>query len=118
MKQLLRFAWVEAQCCLFAVLFFLGLAVIRVVPLPMDPADALLVWSLGVTLVLWLAGWETGREVAVIFGFHHVGLALELFKVRQGSWSYSDTRHAPIGGVPVYSWVLYAAVGRSAFPAR
>ena len=25
MRQLLRFAWVEAQCCLFAVLFFLGL---------------------------------------------------------------------------------------------
>ena len=84
MKQLLRFAWVEAQCCLFAVLFFLGLAVVRVVPLPLDPADALLIWSLGVTLVLWLVRWETGREVAVIFGFHLVGLALELFKVSAG----------------------------------
>src|SRR4051795_11773999 len=110
MRQLLRFAWVEAQCCLFAVLFFLGLAVIRVVPLPMDPADALLVWSLGVTLVLWLAGWETGREVAVIFGFHLVGLALELFKVRQGSWSYPDIGHASVGGVPLYSGFICAAV--------
>src|SRR5690349_21558695 len=79
MRQLLRFAWVEVQCCLFAALFFVGLALIRVVSLPINPADALLLWSLVVTGVLWLAGWETGREVAVIFGFHLVGLALELF---------------------------------------
>ena len=111
MKQLLRFAWVEAQCCLFAVLFFLGLALVRVLPLPIDPADALLLWCLAVTLVLRLLRWETGREVAVIFGFHLVGLALELFKVRQGSWSYPDTGHASIGGVPLYSGFMYAAVG-------
>jgi uncharacterized membrane protein YoaT (DUF817 family) len=111
MRQLLRFAWVEAQCCLFAVLFFLGLAVVRLVPLPVDPADTLLIWSLGATLVLWLVRWETGREVAVIFGFHLVGLALELFKVRQGSWSYPDTGLATIGGVPLYSGFMYAAVG-------
>src|SRR5215218_647773 len=111
MKQLFRFAWLEAQCCLFAVLFFLGLALVRILPLPIDPADALLTWCLAVTLVLWLTGWETGREVAVIFGFHLVGLALELFKVRQGSWSYPDTGVAAIGGVPLYSGFMYAAVG-------
>ena len=111
MKQLVRFGWIEAQCCLFAVLFYVGLAIVRAVPLPVDPADALLVWCLGVTLVLWLVGWETAREVGVIFGFHLVGLALELFKVRQGSWSYPDTGHASIGGVPLYSGFMYAAVG-------
>jgi uncharacterized membrane protein YoaT (DUF817 family) len=111
MRQLLRFGWIEAQCCLFAVLFYVGLALVRVVPLPGDPADALLIWCLGVTLLLWLVGWETGREVAVIFGFHLVGLALELFKVRQGSWSYPDTGVASIGGVPLYSGFMYAAVG-------
>jgi uncharacterized membrane protein YoaT (DUF817 family) len=110
-RQLLRFAWTEAQCCLFAVLFFLGLGLVRLVPLPGDPADALLLWCLGVTLVLWLVRWETGREVAVIAGFHLVGLALELFKVRQGSWSYPDTGLASVGGVPLYSGFMYAAVG-------
>ena len=115
MKQLLRFAWLEAQCCLFAVLFFAGLALVRLVPLPIDPADALLVWCLVVTLALWLARWETGREVGVIFGFHLVGLALELFKVAQGSWSYPDTGFATIGGVPPYSGFMYAAVGRYVF---
>ena len=111
MRQLLRFGWIEAQCCLFAVLFFLGLALVRVVPLPIDPADALLIWCLAVTAVLWLVGWETGREVGVIFAFHLVGLALELFKVRMGSWSYPDTGTATIGGVPLYSGFMYAAVG-------
>jgi uncharacterized membrane protein YoaT (DUF817 family) len=111
MKQLLRFGWIEARCCLFAVLFYVGLALVRIVPLPVEPADALLIWCLGVTLVLWLVGWETGREVAVIFGFHLVGLALELFKVRQGSWSYPDPGTASIGGVPLYSGFMYAAVG-------
>ena len=111
MRQLLRFTWVEAQCCLFAVLFFAGLAIVRLLPLPLDPADALLLWCLGVTLVLWRVGWETGREVGVILGFHLVGLALELFKVRQGSWSYPDTGSASIGGVPLYSGFMYAAVG-------
>jgi uncharacterized membrane protein YoaT (DUF817 family) len=109
--QLLRFAWIEAQCCLFAVLFFLGLGLVRVVPLPIDPADALLLWCLAVTLVLWLVRWETGREVAVILGFHLVGLVLELFKVAQGSWSYPDTGLATVGGVPLYSGFMYAAVG-------
>ena len=111
MGQLLRFAWVEAQCCLFAVLFFVGLALVRLVPLPGDPADALLLWCLAVTAGLWLVRWETGREVAVIFGFHLVGLALELYKVRQGSWSYPDTGTASVGGVPLYSGFMYAAVG-------
>jgi uncharacterized membrane protein YoaT (DUF817 family) len=93
------------------VLFFLGLAVVRVVPLPLASADVLLLWSLGVTLVLWWLRWETGREVAVIFGFHLVGLALELFKVSQGSWSYPDPGLATIAGVPLYSGFMYAAVG-------
>ena len=111
MRQLLRFAWVETQCCLFAVLFFLGLALVRIVPVPIDPADVLLLWCLVATLALYLARWESGREVAVIFGFHLVGLALELFKVHQGSWSYPDTGLATIGGVPLYSGFMYAAVG-------
>jgi uncharacterized membrane protein YoaT (DUF817 family) len=110
-RQLLRFAWIEGQCCLFASLFFLGLGLARLVPLAIDPADALLIWCLAVTGVLWLVRWETGREVAVIFGFHLVGLALELFKVRQGSWSYPDLGVASIGGVPLYSGFMYAAVG-------
>lgn len=51
LAQLLRFAWVQVQCCLFAVAVFVGLAVSRVVPLPIARYDALLVYALVVTAV-------------------------------------------------------------------
>lgn len=109
--QLLRFARVEATCCLFAVLFFVGLALSRAVPLPGSSYDALLVWCLAVTAVLWATGWETTREVGVIAVFHVVGLVLEVWKVRQGSWDYPEEGIAEVAGVPLYSGFMYAAVG-------
>ena len=109
--QLVRFATIELQCCLFAVAIFVGLALSRVIPLPIARYDALLAYGLVVTLVLYLLRWETAREVAVIFAFHLVGLALELFKVRMGSWAYPEDARAIVGGVPLYSGFMYAAVG-------
>jgi uncharacterized membrane protein YoaT (DUF817 family) len=103
--------WTEAVCCLFAVLFFVGLALVRVVPLPIAEGDALLVWCLVLTLVLWVVGWETTREVGVILAFHLVGLALELFKVRAGSWTYPSVGVMTVAGVPLYSGFMYASVG-------
>ena len=87
-SQLLRFAWLEAQSCIFAVGIFVGLVLVRVVPLPIERYDALLIWCLVLTFGFWALGLETWREVLVIFGFHALGLALEIFKVHQGSWLY------------------------------
>jgi uncharacterized membrane protein YoaT (DUF817 family) len=109
--QLLRFGWLELQCCLFAIAVFVGLALSRVVPLPVARYDALLAYGLVVTVVFFLLGWETAREVAVIFAFHLVGLALELFKVRVGSWAYPEDAATMVAGVPLYSGFMYAAVG-------
>jgi uncharacterized membrane protein YoaT (DUF817 family) len=109
--QLLRFAWIQVQCCLFAAAIFAGLAVSTAVPLPVPRYDALLVYGLVLTAVFYLLRLETGREVAVIFGFHLVGLALELFKVQMGSWSYPEEALTRVAGVPLYSGFMYAAVG-------
>src|SRR3712207_350749 len=76
LSQLVRFAGVQVQCCLFAVAVFVGLALSRVLPLPLARYDALLVYALVLTVVFFLLRLETGREVAVIAGFHLVGLAL------------------------------------------
>ena len=111
LSQLVRFAWVQVQCCLFAVAVFVGLALSRVLPLPLARYDALLVYALVLTVVFYLLRLETGREVAVIAGFHLVGLALELFKVRVGSWSYPEPAWTKVGGVPLYAGFMYAAVG-------
>src|SRR4051812_13819603 len=101
MRQLVRFAWLETQCCLFAGLFFAGLGLVQVVPMPLDAADGLLVWCVLVTAVLWWTGWETTREVGVIVVFHAVGIGLELFKVHQGAWAYPRTGIATVAGVPL-----------------
>jgi len=109
--QLLRFGWLQVQCCVFAAAIFAGLALSSVLPLPVARYDALLGWAVVLTVVFYLARLETGREVAVIAGFHLVGLALELFKVRVGSWSYPDPAWTKVAGVPLYSGFMYAAVG-------
>lgn len=111
MRQLLRFATQEALSCVFAAGVFALLALTRVLPAPIPRYDLLLVGCLLLTAVLWLTGVETGREVLVIGLFHLVGLALELFKVRTGSWAYPEDAYTKVGGVPLYSGFMYAAVG-------
>lgn len=109
--QLLRFGWLEVQCCLFAGAIFVGLAVSSVVPLPIARYDALLAYAVLLTVGFYLLRLETAREVAVIFGFHLVGLGLELFKVRVGSWAYPEDAWTKVAGVPLYAGFMYAAVG-------
>ena len=109
--QLLRFGWLEVQCCLFAVAVFAGLALSKAIPLPIARYDALLAYGLLATAVFFLLKLETAREVAVIFAFHLIGLALELFKVRVGSWTYPEEAWTMVAGVPLYAGFMYAAVG-------
>jgi uncharacterized membrane protein YoaT (DUF817 family) len=109
--QLSRFAWLEARCCAFAVAVFGGLALSKVVPLPIPRYDALLVYCVLVTALFRLFGWENTRDVLVIGGFHLVGLVFELVKVPLGSWAYPEPAFTKMLGVPLYSGFLYAAVG-------
>jgi len=55
-------------------------------------------------------GIETIDELKVITVFHLMGLAMELFKVWKGSWSYPELAITRIGGVPLYSGFMYASV--------
>lgn len=109
--QLLRFTWLELKSCAFAFGIFAGLVLVRVVPLPIEAYDAMLVWCLVLTFGFWALGWESWREVLVIFGFHALGLTLELFKVHQGSWVYPGEAVTKIGGVPLFAGFMYASVG-------
>lgn len=109
--QLLRFAWTEARCCLFALAVFAGLALSKVVPLPIARYDALLVYCVLVTVAFRLLKLETTREILVICGFHVIGLVFELVKVPLGSWAYPEDALTKLWGVPAYSGFLYAAVG-------
>jgi uncharacterized membrane protein YoaT (DUF817 family) len=109
--QLFRFAWAEARSCAFAVALFAGLAASTVVRLPVPRYDALLLYAVVVAAVFRVLRMETNQEIAVIACFHVIGLAFELIKVRLGSWSYPEPAYTKVGGVPLYSGFLYAAVG-------
>jgi uncharacterized membrane protein YoaT (DUF817 family) len=106
-----RFVVIQLQSLVFAILLFAAMAITDVVALPIARYDALLIAGLAITLGLWWSGYETAREVGVIAAFHVLGVALEIFKVAQGSWTYPDEGVAMVAGVPLYSGFMYAAVG-------
>ncbi len=105
------FVATQLRCLVFALLIFAAMAVTELVDTGIGRYDLLLACGLAITAVLWWTGYETTREVGVIFAFHLLGLGLELFKVSQGSWTYPAEGVTMIGGVPLYSGFMYAAVG-------
>ena len=54
---------------------------------------------------------ESVRELWVVLTFHVVGTVMEVFKTAAGSWRYEVDGLAHIGGVPLYTGFMYAAVG-------
>jgi uncharacterized membrane protein YoaT (DUF817 family) len=106
-----RFTWLQLQSLVFAIIIFAAIAVTSVVTLPIPRYDALLIIGVALTLGLWAAGWESGREVAVICAFHLLGVTMEIFKVHAGSWDYPGDAFTKVAGVPLYAGFMYAAVG-------
>jgi uncharacterized membrane protein YoaT (DUF817 family) len=59
-------------------------------------------------LAFKLETWEEARVIAI---FHVVGTVMEVFKTGVGSWTYPEPSIFRIGGVPLFSGFMYAAVG-------
>lgn len=111
LTQLIRFGWKQALSCLFPVVIFASLALTQIIPLPFLPRyDWLLVICLFMQWFMLRSGLETRDELKVITVFHIIGLALELFKVHMGSWSYPEEGYSKFFGVPLYSGFMYASV--------
>jgi uncharacterized membrane protein YoaT (DUF817 family) len=73
--------------------------------------DALTLAALAIQVVLIACRMETRREAVVIFVFHVVGTAMEVFKTAMGSWTYPEASLLRIGGVPLFTGFMYAAIG-------
>lgn len=54
---------------------------------------------------------ETWEEARVILVFHAVGTVMEVFKTSVGSWIYPAPSFFRVGGVPLFTGFMYAAVG-------
>lgn len=73
--------------------------------------DFLFLAAVAIQLCMLLFRLETLREATIILIFHLVGTVMELFKTGVGSWTYPEASFFRIGGVPLFSGFMYAAIG-------
>lgn len=113
LREFVAFGYKNALSCLFPVMVFgmlaLSHAVYRATGIPRY--DFLLLACLVLQTLMVALKLETRDELKVICLFHLLGLAMELFKVAHGSWSYPEPALTKFGGVPLYSGFMYASVG-------
>ncbi|MGN9777148.1 DUF817 domain-containing protein [Micromonospora sp. H33] len=73
--------------------------------------DFLTLAAVAIQIAMVAGRLETVRELRVVVLFHVVGTVMELFKTYIGSWSYEPDGVLRLGGVPLFSGFMYAAVG-------
>jgi len=78
---------------------------------PLARYDALVAAAVALQVFLLATGLEKREEAVVIAVFHIVGTIMEVFKTAQGSWVYPEASVLRIGGVPLFSGFMYAAIG-------
>lgn len=115
----------EARACLFAGLFFVAMFLVpKTGILGLPRYDVLLIFALIVQFGMIALKLETWDEFKSITLFHLVGFILELFKTSpeiqafllpegsriRASWAYPDFAYTKIGGVPLFTGFMYAAV--------
>ncbi len=112
--EFLLFGFKQGWACLFGALM-LALLLGTHLFYPPDAAlaryDFLTLAALAVQLGMLSLRLETLGEAKVILAFHLVGTVMELFKTHYGSWTYPEPGLLRIGGVPLFSGFMYAAVG-------
>ena len=112
--RILRFLAAQASAALFGILLMAAIIATRLwYPdgAPITRYDALVIFAVGTQVALIALRLETLREALVIAIFHAVGTAMEVFKLAQGSWDYPEDGMLEIGGVPLFTGFMYAAIG-------
>ena len=112
--ELVVFGLTQAWACVFGAVMLVLLVTARVLypdDAPLARADALVLAAVAVQVAMLALRLESLREMGVIALFHLVGTAMEVFKTAVGSWAYETDGLLRIGEVPLYTGVMYAAVG-------
>ncbi|MHC5225742.1 DUF817 family protein [Ignatzschineria sp. LJL83] len=73
--------------------------------------DFLTLSAVVIQLLFVLCKIETLRESGMIFIFHILGMSMEIFKVKMGSWSYEHEGFLYLYEVPLITGFMYASVG-------
>ena len=112
--EFVSFGVKQARASVFAGSFFVLLALSTQIDTgPLARYDFIFIGALVIQAALIKLKLETVDEAKVIFLFHIIGLALEIFKTHPdvGSWSYPEQSFFKVGDVPLFSGFMYAAVG-------
>lgn len=110
--ELSNFTYKQILSCIFPAYIFLILAISQLVNISfISRYDFLFLAAVAGQLILLITKIESKREVAVIMGFHLLGVIMELHKVNVGSWSYPEEAITKFYGVPLYSGFMYSSVG-------
>lgn len=112
--EFLAFGIKQAYACLYGALLLaliLGTRFFYPADAPLARYDFLFLAAVAIQIWLLWAKFETLDEAKVILIFHVVGTAMEVFKTAAGSWIYPEESFFRIGGVPLFSGFMYAAVG-------
>jgi len=104
----------QAWACVFGATLLVVIVAARLF-YPDDAAlarnDVLTIAAVLIQVTMLAFRLETARELRVIVLFHITGTVMELFKTDMGSWEYAAEGMLRIGGVPLFSGFMYAAVG-------
>lgn len=114
LSEFLYFGFKQAWACLFGGLMLAAIIVTRFVwthDVPLARYDFLFIYAILIQILFVRLKLESWEEVRVIFIFHCVGTAMEIFKTHMGSWVYPEENLFRIGGVPLFSGFMYSAVG-------
>ena len=112
--ELVRFGLKQGWACLFGALMLallLGTHVFYPKGAWLARYDFLFMAALLIQAGMLAFKLETWEEAKVILIFHAVGTVMEIFKTAVGSWIYPEPSLFRIGGVPLFTGFMYAAVG-------
>ncbi len=112
--EFVRFGVKQAWACLFAALM-LGLIIGTWALYPkgawLARYDFLVLAAVAIQITMLWTRLETPEEARIILVFHMVGTVMEIFKTSMGSWIYPEASILRIGGVPLFTGFMYAAIG-------
>ncbi|MCR9270499.1 MAG: DUF817 domain-containing protein [Hyphomonadaceae bacterium] len=112
--EFLVFGIKQAWACLFGGLLLAGMIVTHLYypdAMPLARYDFLVAYAVSIQILFLITKLERPSEALVILIFHLVGTVMEVFKTDVGSWVYPEENVLRIGGVPLFSGFMYAAVG-------
>jgi uncharacterized membrane protein YoaT (DUF817 family) len=112
--EFLMFGVKQAWACLFGgLMIFLLFASAALYPhhAVLARYDFLVLAAVAIQAAMLVFRLESLEEAKVILAFHLVGTVMEIFKTQVGAWEYPEPSLLRIGGVPLFSGFMYAAVG-------